>query len=78
MRIFYDALAKRARLIIFLLGCSATEHAASHQQKEMTMLTSHLSATSHKLSGRIAYYGLAVLYTYGLLAAVGTMTSQIL
>lgn len=42
------------------------------------MFAKHLSATSSKLSGRAAYFGLAVLYTYGLLAAVGTMTSQIL
>lgn len=42
------------------------------------MFSTHLSATSHKLSGRIAYFGLAVLYTFGLLSVMGTMTSQIL
>ena len=29
-------------------------------------------------NGRIAYFGMAVLYTFGLLSAVTTMTSQIL
>lgn len=48
------------------------------EAKETIMLSTHLSVRSHKLSGRVAYIGLAVLYTYGLLATVSTMASQIL
>jgi hypothetical protein len=61
-------------------GLDAAQHKTLHrtQTKETTMFWTHLSATSHKRSGRIAYFGLAVLYTFGLLTAFGTMTSQIL
>jgi hypothetical protein len=42
------------------------------------MFATHISPTSHRTSGKLAYFSLAILYTYGLLTMVSTLTSQIL